>query len=78
MNFIKLSSYLINVSKIKYIKQEKTLEKAKFIIHLSSNNFSGLSLFGFGYVSTNTNKIIVYKDNKDNDYKIVEDFINKQ
>ena len=71
MNFIKLSTHLINISKIIYIKRETT----KFIIHLNSSSLNGFLMAGSGNVSSENDKIIIHNNN--NDYKIIEDFINK-
>ena len=73
-NFIKLTSMLVNTSKISMIE----IQNNKYCIHLIENKLDGFWLFSSGYLTTIQNKQIeVCKEKHPIDYKNVTDWINK-
>ena len=71
-NFIKLTSMLINTSKISMIE----IQNNKYCIHLVENKLDGFWLFTSGYLKT-IQKIEVCKEKHPIDYKNITDWINK-
>ena len=73
-NFIKLTSMLINTSKISMIE----IQNNKYCIHLVENKLDGFWLFSSGYLTSIQNKQIeVCKEKHPIDYKNLTDWINK-
>jgi hypothetical protein len=73
-NFIKLTSMIINISKVSAIE----IHASKYCIHVTDNKFSGLWLFTSGVLNSNEDKQIeVCKEKHPIDYKNLTDWINK-
>ena len=69
--FLKLTNIIINKNYIQNI----SINKDKFILHILSNNFDGVVMFGSGTFETRDTKIEVCKTKNFSDYKIVTDRI---
>ncbi len=69
--FLKLTNIIINKNYIQNI----SINKDKFILHILSNNFDGVVMFGSGTFETRDTKIEVCKTKNFSDYKIVTDWI---
>jgi hypothetical protein len=72
--FLKLSSTLLNVSQITKI----SIKPKHFDIHFTTNSANGISLFGFGVLFPNIEKIKVCSHEHPDDYKIIKDWIRKE
>ena len=74
INFIKLTSVIINSLKINRID----ILSNKYCIHLIDDKFSGLWLFTSGTCNSNKDVMIeICKEKNPIDYKILTDWINK-
>lgn len=69
--FIKLTNMVINTSKI--IKINTYTDG--YIVHTSDINFSGLSLFSVGMLSSTDSTIRVLKTESPADYQVITDWI---
>jgi hypothetical protein len=73
-NFIKLTSMIINISRVSTIE----IHASKYLIHVNDDKFSGLWLFTSGVLNSNNDKQIeVCKEQHPVDYKNLTDWINK-
>lgn len=73
-NFIKLTSMIINISKVSAIE----IHASKYCIHVTDDKFSGLWLFTSGVLNSNKDKQIeVCKEEHPIDYKNLTEWINK-
>ena len=71
--FIKLSSFIINSSKINYIGIKPKL----FIIEWTKNDLGGFFFVGSGSISTTNLKMEICAENNPEDYLIMSEWINK-
>lgn len=71
MSFLKLSSYVINLSKVSHI----SIKEGLYHINITENNVSGFMLAGSGYVSNTEHNLSVCKDKNREDYDIVSKWI---
>ena len=73
-NFIKLTSVLINISKVSWIE----IHNNKYCIHVIDEKLDGFWLFTSGYLVSNKDKQIeICKEQHPIDYKNLTDWINK-
>ena len=73
-NFIKLTSMIINISRVSAIE----IHASKYLIHVTDDKFDGFWLFTSGYLHSNKDKHIeVCKEQHPVDYKNLTEWINK-
>jgi hypothetical protein len=73
-NFIKLTSVLINISKVSRIE----IHNNKYCIHVIDEKLDGFWLFTSGYLVSNKDKHIeICKEQHPIDYKNLTEWINK-
>jgi hypothetical protein len=73
-NFIKLTSMIINISRVSSIE----IHASKYLIHVTDDKFDGFWLFTSGYLHSNKDKHIeVCKEQHPVDYKNLTEWINK-
>jgi hypothetical protein len=72
-NFIKLSSIVINASKIKTIHMQNNI----YYITLTTKQFDGFMLFTNGYLNSINDKIEICGKKNQIDYNILSEWINK-
>jgi hypothetical protein len=73
VNFIRLSSVIINTVKISKIE----IQENKYCIHLMNSNIDGFFLFSSGFIHTQNDKIEVCKIEQPTDYNSLTDWINR-
>ena len=69
--FLKLSSIVINTRHILYVH----ITKDMYSIHLMNNKIHGNVIFGSGTIETTHDKIDICKEEKSQDYELVEKWI---
>lgn len=82
--FIKLTNRIINTAYIKNIyavvpNSINKLDSKNFQISMASSNFFGFTVAGTGFFNggSNLDTIIISADKEPEDYKIIEEWINK-
>ena len=73
VNFIKLTSIVINSSKINKID----ITHNKYFIHLINNKIDGFFLFTSGYIDARNDIIEICREKHPIDYNILTEWINK-
>ena len=73
VNFIKLSSLIINSLKISRIE----ILDNKYFIHLTNDKIDGFLLFTNGFINTIHDTIEVCKDKHPTDYNSLTEWINR-
>jgi len=70
MTFLRLSSHLINISKISHI----SIKDSMYSINITSNNPIGFMIAGSGFLNCE-DKLDIHKDKDPEDYKVVSKWI---
>jgi len=73
VNFIKLSSVIINSLKISKIE----IFENKYCIHLSKPKIDGFFLFTSGFINTIDDTLVVCKNTHPKDYDSLTEWINR-
>lgn len=73
MNFIRLTTMLINPSTIRTI----TLSDTRYIIHFTSERVQGHTLLGSGVIASYSSEIIVDKEKNSTDYRMLQCWLSK-
>ena len=73
MKFIRLTKMLINPSTIRTISMTDT----SYTIHFTSEQMSGLVLFGSGSIGTRSSQIVIDKTKQPSDYRMLQCWISK-
>jgi hypothetical protein len=73
MNFIRLTTMLINPSTIRTI----TLSDTRYTIHFTSERFQGHMLFGSGVVASYSAEIVLDKEKNSTDYRMLQCWLSK-
>lgn len=73
MNFIRLSSMLINPNAIRTI----TMSDTRYTIHFTSERFQGHVLFRSGVVASYSAEIVVDKEKNYTDYRMLQCWLSK-
>lgn len=72
MSFIKLSSIIINTSKISSIN----IYNNKYYINIGLQDIDGFFMFGSGHISSTSKSIIICEKLHTDDYNIINKWIN--
>ena len=73
MNFIRLTTMLINPSTIRTI----TLSDTRYTIHFTSERVQGRTLLGAGVIASYSSEIIVDKEKNSTDYRMLQCWLSK-
>lgn len=71
MTFLRLSSNIINISKITHL----SIKDGMYSINIASNKPNGFMIAGSGFLHCDDNKLDVYKDKDPKDYEVVSNWI---
>lgn len=69
--FIKLTNKIINISSIQKIECHEN----QYSLLMNNNHITGVFIMSSGFINSNSDYIVIYKDKNPMDYEIITKFI---